>query len=180
MRQHLIIDQDALTRKDAAKVAVFQHAPLHNQIPGRKILEDDQIFVAISKDALRFAQAGKQNIAAVRWTEANDLKRRGSLVIDADVILVVGVELINDVDRLGRHAQLGHEGIVRDDLFLLQACLGDQVVKLNAEEDLSFVIEVGRELLSDRVEVLMLVQRLAKELSQLGINRVGIVIAQKP
>ena len=70
--------------------------------------------------------------------------------------------------------------IVRNDLFLLQACLRDQVVELNAQEDLSLVVEIGGELLGDRIEILMLMQRLAKELSQLGINRVWIVVAKKP
>ena len=95
------------------------------------------------------------------------------------VVLVVGIELINDVDRLRRHAELRHERIIGDDLFLLQPGLRDQVVKLHAEHDLALVVELGGELLGHRIEILLLVKRLAKELSQFGVNGFRIVVAQK-
>ena len=109
MGEHLIIDEDPLAGEDAAEVAVLQNPALHDQVPAGKILENDEILVAIGQDALGLAQPGKQNIAAVRRAKAHHFERRGSLVIDADVVLVVGVELINDVDRLGGHAELRHE-----------------------------------------------------------------------
>ena len=100
-------------------------------------------------------------------------------MVDAHVVLVVRIELINDIDGLGSHAELRHERIVGDDLFLLQAGLGNQVVELDSQKNLSLVFEVGGELLSDGVEVLVLVQRIAKKLPQFGINGVRIVVAQE-
>jgi hypothetical protein len=49
---------------------------------------------------------------------------------------VIGcVELVDDIDRLSRHPQLRHERIVGNDLLLLHAGLGDQIIKLNTEHD---------------------------------------------
>jgi len=52
-------------------------------------------------------------------------------------IFLRGVQLINDVDRLRRHPELRHERVKRDDLFLFQPRLGNQIVELHAEHDLA-------------------------------------------
>jgi hypothetical protein len=87
--------------------------------------------------------------------------------------------LIHNVDRLRSHAHLRHERVERDDLFLLQTGLRDQVIKLNAEHDLAFSAQLGAELLRHRREVLLLVQRLPEQLSQLRVNRFWIIVTQK-
>jgi hypothetical protein len=68
--------------------------------------------------------------------------------------------LINDVDRLRSHAHLRHERVERNDLFLLQTGLRDQVVKLNSEHNLAFRAELCAEFLRHRRQVLSLVKRL--------------------
>jgi hypothetical protein len=88
--------------------------------------------------------------------------------------------LINDVDGLGRHPELRHEGIKRHDLFLLQAGLRDQVVKLNTEHDLAIGAKLRGKLLGHRREILLLVKRLAEELAQLGVNCFRIIVTKEP
>ena len=88
--------------------------------------------------------------------------------------------MINDVDRLGRHAELRHERVKRDDLFLLQARLRNQIVKLHAEHDLAIGAELGRQLLRHRGEILLLVKRLPEELAQLRVDRFRIIVTKEP
>ena len=87
--------------------------------------------------------------------------------------------MINDVDRLRSHAHLRHERIERDDLFLLQTRLRDEIIQLDPEHDLAFGAQLRTEFLRHGREVLLLVKRLAKQLSQLGVNRFRIVVTQK-
>ena len=101
------------------------------------------------------------------------------MLINRRVRLLRRVELINDVDRLRSHAHLRHERVERDDLFLLQAGLRDQIIELNPEHDLAFSAQLRAELLRHRREVLLLVQRLPEQLSQLGVNRFRIIVTQK-
>ena len=88
--------------------------------------------------------------------------------------------MVNDVDRLRRHAQLRHERVKRDDLFLLQARLRNQIVKLHAEHDLAIGAELRRKLLRHRGKVLLLVKRLPKKLAQLRVDRFRIIVAKEP
>ena len=82
------------------------------------------------------------------------------MLIDRRIGIFRGVELINDVDRLGCHAHLRHERIERHDLFLLQTGLRNQVVQLNSEHDLTIRAKLRAELLRHRSQVLLLVKRL--------------------
>ena len=101
------------------------------------------------------------------------------MLINRRVRLLRRVELIHNVDRLRSHAHLRHERVERDDLFLLQTGLRDQIIKLDAEHDLAFSAQLDAELLRHRCEVLLLVQRLPEQLSQLGVNRFWIIVTQK-
>ena len=87
--------------------------------------------------------------------------------------------MVNNIDRLRRHAELRHERIERDDLFLLQSRLRNQIIKLNAEHDLALRAELRGEFLRHRAEVLLLVKRLPEKFAQLGINRFRIIVTQK-
>jgi hypothetical protein len=88
--------------------------------------------------------------------------------------------LINDIDSLRSHAHLRHERVECDDLFLLQTGLRDQIIQLNAEHDLAFGAQLRTEFLRHRREVLLFVQCLPKQLSQFGVNRLWIIVTQKP
>ena len=68
--------------------------------------------------------------------------------------------MINDVDRLRSHAHLRHERVERNDLFLLQTGLRDQVVKLNSEHDFPISAKLPTELLRHGSKILLLVERL--------------------
>ena len=74
MGEHLVIDQDSLARKNPAQVPVLQHPALNNQVAAREVLEDDQILVTISQNALRIVQSGKQDIAMLGRPEADDFE----------------------------------------------------------------------------------------------------------
>ena len=87
--------------------------------------------------------------------------------------------MINNIDRLRRHAELRHEGVKRDDLLLLQSGLRNQIVKLNAEHDFAFRAQLRGELLRHRGEILLLVKRLPEKFAQLRVNRFRIIVTQK-
>ena len=87
--------------------------------------------------------------------------------------------MINDVNRLGSHAHLRHERIERHHLFLFQAGLRDQVVELHAQHDLAFGAQLNAKLLCHCSEVLLLVKRLSEQLSQLGVNRLRVIVPQE-
>ena len=87
--------------------------------------------------------------------------------------------MINNVDRLRRHAQLRHERIKGDNLFLLEARLRNQIVKLDAQHDLAIGAELRGKFLRHRAEILLLIKRLAEKLAQLGINSFRIIVAKK-
>lgn len=93
--------------------------------------------------------------------------------------LVVGIELVNDVDGLRRHAELRHERIISDDLVLLESGFGDEVVELDAEENFAFVAELSRQALGHGVEILLFMERVAEEFSQLRVNGIRVVVAKE-
>ena len=101
------------------------------------------------------------------------------MLVDRRIRILRRVELVNDVYRLRRHAELRHERIERDDLLLLQTSLRDQVVELNSEHDLALRAQLRAEFLRHGGEILLLVKRLPEQLSQLRVNRLRIIVTQK-
>src|SRR5262245_34505379 len=97
--------------------------------------------------------------------ETDDFEGGGSLMINTDVVLVVGVQLIDNINGLGGHPQLRHKRVVSNHLLLLKASLGDQIIELHPEEDLTLVIQVRGELLRNGIEILVFVERLSEELA---------------
>jgi hypothetical protein len=93
--------------------------------------------------------------------------------------LFVRVELVDDVDRLGGHAELAHEIMVGGDLLRLHPGTGDQVEELDAEQDLPVVAQLEGELGSHDSQILLLLERLPEEPPQLGIDGLRIVVAQE-
>ena len=87
--------------------------------------------------------------------------------------------MVNDIDGLCGHAQLRHERVKRDDLFLFQAGLRDQIVELDAEHDLAIGAQRGGQLLRHRGEILLFVKRLPKKHAQLGVDGLRVIVAEK-
>src|SRR5436305_13206705 len=104
----------------------------------------------------------KRYIGLPVWTEGERLQRRRAMLIDRRVRIFRWVELIDDVDCLGSHAHLRHERIERDDLFLLQTGLRNEIVKLDSEHDLTISAKLHAEFLRHRSQILLLVKRLAE------------------
>jgi len=89
------------------------------------------------------------------------------------------VELVDDVNRLGCHAECGHELIEGDEVFLRQSCPADQNVELHAEEDLFFVRQFVGEVGCDGFEILSLSEGSHEELTKFGVNGLGEIITKK-
>ena len=125
-------------------------------------------------------QAFQSHVSCAVRAEGKRFERRRAPLINRSVGIFRSIQLINDVDRLRSHAELRHEGVERDDLLLLQPRLRDQIVKLHAEHDLAIGAELCGKFLRHRAKVLLLVKRLAKKLTQLGVDGFRIIVAKKP
>ena len=128
---------------------------------------------------IRFAEAFQNYVGLAVPPERERFQRRCAMLIDRWIRILRRVELINDIDRLRSHAHLRHERIERHHLFLLQTSLRNQVVKLHSEHDLAFGAQLCAQFLRHHSEVLLLVKRLPKQLSQLGVNRLWIIVAKE-
>ena len=135
--------------------------------------------IAKGEQPVASAQALERDIGRAIRAEGNRLERRSAPLIDLLVGVLRGIELVNDIDRLRRHPELRHERVEGDDLVLFQAGLRNQIVELDPEHDLAIRAERGGELLRHRGEILLLVERLAEEHPQLGINGFRIIVAQE-
>ena len=93
--------------------------------------------------------------------------------------LLVGIELVDDIDGLGRHAEAPHEVMVGRYLLNLHPRTGDQIVELHAEQDLAIITQLRGELRRHGPQILLLLESLAEELAEFGVDRLGIVIAQE-
>ena len=91
--------------------------------------------IAKGQQPVVVGQAFQRHIGVSIRAERKRFQRRGAVLINRRIGILRGVELINDVDRLRRHPELGHEGIKCDHLVLLLASLRNQVIKLNPEHD---------------------------------------------
>ena len=125
-------------------------------------------------------QAFQNNVGRAVGPERNRFQRRRAPLIDRGVGILRGIELINDIDRLRGHPELGHERVKCDDLFLLQPRLRNQVVELHAQHDLAIRAKRRRKLLRHRAEVLLFVKRLTKQLPELRVDRFRIIVTKEP
>ena len=87
--------------------------------------------------------------------------------------------MVNDVDRLRGHAEARHEFVIGHDGFAFQPRPSDEVVELNPKQNLAFITQAAGQTLSHGVEVLLLLQRIAEQLAELGVNGIRVVITQK-
>ena len=99
---------------------------------------------------------------------------------DGGVDILGGIELVNDVDGLGRHAEGGHEGVEIGDLLAVGVGrFRDEVVELDPEHDLALLGKLGGKLLGHGHEVVLLIERLAEELAQFRVNGFRVIVAQE-
>ena len=87
--------------------------------------------------------------------------------------------MVNDVDRLRGHAKARHEFVIGHDGFAFQPRPGDEVIELNPKQNLAFVTQAAGQTLSHGVEILLLLQRIAEQLTQFRVNGIRVVITQK-
>ncbi len=178
--QKLVADQNPLSGINAAKTAAQERAAANRDGLAGVILEQDQIVITKGEKPIASAQAFQGHVRRAVGPERKRFERRRAALVDGSVGILRGVQLINDVDRLRRHAELRHERVKSDDLFLLQARLRNQIVELHSEHDLAIGAELGRQFLRHRGQVLLLVKRLPEELAQLRVDRFRVIVAKEP
>ena len=135
----LFADQYALTRIDATELRGFQQPTLHDQAFGGEILEDDEIVVPVGQELFPGGEILEGDIALCRITEAQHLQRGYPLVEKFRISLIVGIELIDNVDGLRRHAEFAHEIMIGRHLFGLEAGSVDEVEELDSEQNFSVI-----------------------------------------
>ena len=132
--------------------------------------------VAVNQQPVAGRQITEKHVR-VRFGGKNQcLQRRSAFLEHRRVGRFRGVELINDVNGLCRHADAGHELVERDDLIRLLFGAANEVPELDAKENLAVGAELRVELGRHRVQVRLLVQRLPELFPQLRVNGLGIVV----
>ena len=175
----LFADEHPLAGIDAAEFARFEQSPLDDEALRGEVLQDDQVVVAVGEQPLVGRELAQGHIAPVGIAEGKGLQRGDAVVEERRVGLFVRIELVDDVDRLGGHAELAHEIMVGGDLLRLHPGAGDQVEELDAEQDLPVIAQFEGELGSHDSQILLLLERLPEEPPQLGIDGLRIVVAQE-
>ena len=118
--------------------------------------------VAVDEQPVVLGQVAERHVGGIVWAEGQELQRRGPLLEHGGIGVLRGIELVDDVDGLRRHAQTRHELVEGDDLPGLLVRAADEVPQLDAQEDLAVWAELAVELGRHRVEVGLLVERLPK------------------
>ena len=177
--EHDIIYKNALPGVEPCKAAGFQGAALHDECASAEVFNNDEVAVAVGVQPLIGREVGEHDIIVFLEAEAHHFERRGAGAVDRGVGFVVGVELVNDVDRLRGHAEARHEFVIGHDGFAFQPRPSDEVVELNPQQNLAFVTQAAGQTWSHGVEVLLLLQRITEQLAELRINGIRVVITQK-
>ena len=164
--QHLLSEHNPLPGIDAAELAAGQRPAARDDRPGALIFEQNQILIAKGEQPLLGPEILQHHVRLAVVAEAKRFERRGSFLENARVGIVGRVELVNDVDGLGRHSQL---------MGLTVASAGATVLALILAHDLWEHSRSDEE----REQVVLFIERLAKKLPQLGVNRLWIIVAQK-
>ena len=178
--EHLFAQHDALAGVDPAERPRPERAAPDDEAFGALVFEKDQVVVSERDEAFLAREALEFHVGDVVGSEGEGFERGLAVLIDRFVGLLVGVELVNDVDGLRRHAQERHKPVVGHHLLLIEPGLGDEVVELDPEHDLAFGAQLVGQLKRHRVEVLLFVERLPKEFAQFRVHRLRVVIPQEP
>ena len=177
--QHVVAHQDSLPRINSAESAAHQRPAAHGNILAAVILEQDQVAIAKRHQPIALRQIFHPHVRFSVARKRERFQRRRAALINRRVGIFGRVQLVNDVDRLRRHAELRHKRIKRDHLFLFQPGLRNEIVKLDAEHDFALGRQLHAQLLRHRRQILLLVKRLPEKLAELGINGFGIIVPQK-
>ena len=148
---------------------------------GGLVFKQNQVMKAEGHEAFGPLKALECHVGVPIRAESDRFEGRLALLIDGfiRITFIRGIELINDVDRLGGHPELRHEGVKGHDLLLLHAGAADEIVKLHTEHHFPLGAQLRGELLRHGREVLLLVQRLAEKTAQLGIDGFRVIVAQE-
>ena len=177
--KNLLAENDPLAHVNAAEGTWAEGASANNDSFGTLVFEEDEIEVAKGDESFWCGEALMFDIGGSVSAKGQRFEGRLAMLINCAVGVLGGVELVNDIDRLGGHAELGHERVKVDDLLLFHSCLGDQVIELNAEHYLALGAEFGGQFLSHGSEVLVFIQGLPKKFTKFGVDRFGIVVAEE-
>ena len=178
--EHFLVHRDALARIDPREFFRPHRASLHGDRVVAEIFHDDQLAVAVGRDAVVAVQLPQLHIDPGPCPEEKHLQRRGIRLEKLGVRRRgVAVELVDDVDGLRARAHLIHERVIGRHVVLAHARPVHQVVELDTEEDFPVVAQFPFELPRRLREVGLLPQGLLEKLAQFRVDRLGIVVAQK-
>ena len=177
--KNLLTENDPLAHVNAAEGAWAEGASANDDSFGALIFEEDEIEVAKGDESFWSDEALMFDIGSSIGAKGQGFEGRLAMLINCAVGVLGGVELVNDIDRLGGHPELGHERVKVDDLLLFHSRLGDQVVELNAEHYLALGAEFHGQFLSHGSKVLVFIQGLPKKFAKLGVDCLGIIVAEE-
>ena len=116
--EHVVADQDPLTRINPAEAAAHQRASAHGNILAAVIFQQDQVVITECHQPVALHQIFHPHIGFSVAGKGKRFQRRRAALINRRVGVFRRVQLINDIDRLRGHAELRHERIERHHLFL--------------------------------------------------------------
>ena len=164
--EHFFVHRDALARIDAREFLRPDRASLHGDRVVAEIFHDDQLAVAVGRDAVVAVQLAQLHVDPGPCTEKKNLQRRGACLEKLGVRRRgVAVQLVDNVDRLRACAQLVHERVIRRHVVLAHASPVHQIVKLDAEQDFPIVAQFPFEFPRHFREVGLFPQGLLEELA---------------
>jgi hypothetical protein len=133
---------------DPAKIAGFERASPDGDVGRRQVFEQQQLVVTEGEEAFFFVQAFEDDVlGGAAGAKAHGLQRGIAGLIHGRVRVVSGTKLVDDVNGLRGHAELGHEGIELHQLAAIHPGSGDEVVKLDAQHDFLIRAELSGEFL---------------------------------
>ena len=135
--------------------------------------------MTVGQQLLSGCEITQRHIALRGITKSESLQRRDPVMEKFGISLIVGIELVDDIDCLRSHSQPPHEIVIGRHLLGLQSGAVDQIEELHPEQNFPIVAELAGELRRHCSEILLLFQRLPEKLAELGVNRLRIVVAQK-
>ena len=75
MGQNLVVDEHALSGENAAEVAVFQCAALHDDVAAAQVFQNYEVLVAVGDEAFLAVQSGHGHVAIFRCAIGDGFQR---------------------------------------------------------------------------------------------------------
>lgn len=175
----LVTDEHALADVDATKLSGFEGAAADRYVFGASVFDNEKVVVAEGGDAPVFVQRVEEDVGTASMTAEGEGFEGGYGIGGGVSEFVCFVQLSNDVDGLGGHPELGHEGVEGGDFVLVETGTRDEIVELDTEHHFSVGAELGSEFGGHASEVLLLLESFAEQGSKFGVNGFGEVVAQE-